>query len=77
MQRRRMFEPKGWFDRLFYALLALTGPYTAIVSFSVPDLQFAAAIMAVWSLIAAFYTIEWALFAYRASRRDGPSPRES
>lgn len=66
MERRRMFEPKGRFDRVLYALLALTGPNTALIALRDPDLHFSAFVMGTWSLIATFYTIEWAVLSYRA-----------
>jgi hypothetical protein len=68
MTRRRMFEPSGWLDRIVYAALALTGPQAAIVSLRNPDLLVAAIIMGTWSIIAAFYTIEWAILSYRKWR---------
>ena len=67
-KRRRMFEPTSRFDRAFYALLALTGPTTVLACLGNPDLEFASFIMAFWTLISIFYTIEWALLSYRASR---------
>lgn len=69
MESRRLFEPKGWLDRVLYALLALSGPTTAIIPFRNPELHVPAFIMGIWSLIAAFYTIEWAVLSYRAWRQ--------
>lgn len=67
---RRMFEPKSTFDRILLVLLALNGPLTAVHSIRSGDkeLQFAGWIMAAWSAIATFYTIDWALSSYRAWR---------
>jgi hypothetical protein len=70
-ERRRILEPKTIFDRILYAALALNGPLTAIFSLKSDDrdLQFAGLIMAIWSAIATFYTIDWALTSYRSWRR--------
>lgn len=65
---RRMFEPMSRFDRVLYILVALTGPSTVIAAWGNPDLRWASFIMAVWSAIAIFYTIDWTIRSYRSWR---------
>lgn len=65
--QRRIFEPKGKFDRFTYAHIAFFGPRCAFYMFALGE-PLAGAIVATWSFIGAFYTVEWALSSYRRSR---------
>lgn len=64
----RPFEPRGPFDRVLYALLAIFGPGAAAATSMNPDLLWAAGIMAIWSAVTGFYTLEWVIMAYRRRR---------
>lgn len=61
---KRPFEPNGWYDRVLYVLGAATGPYCSIHMFYLGE-PLAGVIMAGWSTISVFYTIDLAIASCR------------
>lgn len=64
---RRVFEPRNGFDRVLYALMAIAAPYTAVAAARM-DFTFGTLVMAMWSAITGFYTLEWVALSYRRWR---------
>lgn len=62
---RRVLEPTGKFDRILYAVIALTGLHTIFLIHDNPDLQVATGVYVGWWLVSTFYTIDWVLRSYR------------
>jgi len=67
MPERRILEPRDILDRMVYLGLVITGPRTAIVCFRAAreDLDIAGMVLAVFSAVATYYTVDWAVKSYR------------
>lgn len=72
MKTRRMFEPTGKFDRVLYAIMAITLPHTIFAIWNNPELEFAALTCVIWWAIATSHTISWILSSYRRWKVSSP-----